>query len=27
MDGDTVVFARGEHDQQHAERNFNDIKE
>lgn len=23
---DTVVFARGEHDQAHAERNFNDIR-
>lgn len=24
--GDTVVFARGEYDQPHAERNFNDIR-
>lgn len=26
MAGDTVVFARGEHDQQPAERNFNDLR-
>lgn len=25
--GDTVIFARGEHDQSPAERNFNDIDE
>lgn len=27
LDTDIVVFARGEHDQQHAERNFSDTKE
>lgn len=26
VEGDTVVFARGEHDQPHAERNFNDVR-
>lgn len=26
-DGDTVIFARGEHNQQPGERNFNDINE
>lgn len=26
VDGDIVVFARGAHDQLHAERNFNDLR-
>ena len=27
FDGDTVIFARGPHDQEHIDRNFNDIIE